>query len=95
MAERAMLISAVGGEAGYLALTSDEEGTRVIRQEGGETAVLRADEMIGGSEGRVELVGQDASLELSWSPAGPMLAFEKKVLAAISTTQGSCMPPIS
>jgi len=76
MAERATLISAVGGEAGYLALTSDEEGTRVIRQEGAETAVLRADGMIGGSEGRVELVGQEASLELSWSPAGPMLAFE-------------------
>ncbi|MCB0866091.1 MAG: hypothetical protein KDB58_10285 [Solirubrobacterales bacterium] len=77
MAEgRLTLISAVGGEQGYLALTSDEEGTRVIRQEGDETAILRADEMVGGSEGRIEMVGEDASLELSWSPAGPMLAFE-------------------
>ncbi len=48
----------------------------MIRQEGDETAILRADEMVGSSEGRVEMVGEDASLELSWSPAGPMLAFE-------------------
>ena len=28
-------------------------------------------------------------------PPMPMPAFEKKLFAAISTTQGSCMPPIS
>ena len=28
-------------------------------------------------------------------PPMPMPAFEKKLLAAISTTHGSCMPPIS
>lgn len=75
MAEgRVQLLSAIGGERGYVALTSDEEGTRAIRQDGDESFVVRAEGELG--EGRITLGADGEPLELSWSPAGPMLEFE-------------------
>lgn len=75
MAEgRVQLLSAVGGERGYLALSSDEEGTRAIRVDGDDPLVFRAGGELG--EGRITLDGEGGPLELSWSPAGPMLQFE-------------------
>ncbi len=74
---RIQLLSAVGGERGYLALTSDEEGTRAIRQEGDDAVRVTAAEELG--EGRVSLTGDGDPVELAWSPAGPMLEFEMGV----------------
>lgn len=76
MAEgRVRLLSAIGGERGYLALTSDEEGARAIRQDGDESVVVRGEGALG-EEGRITLGGDGEPLEVSWSPAGPMLEFE-------------------
>lgn len=75
MAEgRVRLLSAVGGERGYLALTSDAEGSRALRLDGEKLIVARAGGELG--EGRITLGGEGEPLELSWSPAGPLLEFE-------------------
>jgi hypothetical protein len=71
---RIQLLSSVGGERGYLALTSDVEGTRAIRQDGDESVLLTASEELG--EARISLTGEDSAVDIAWSPAGPMLEFE-------------------
>ena len=86
MAEgRVQLLSAVGGERGYLALTSDAAGTRALRLDGDESVLLSSTETVG-EEGRITLGGAgtdgDGGAELSWSPAGPMLEFEMGTGAA-------------
>ena len=84
MAEgRVQLLSAVGGERGYLALSSGAEGTRALRVDGEMMALARSSEELG--EGRIELDGSEPDggvLEIAWSPAGPMLEFEMGAGAA-------------
>ena len=78
---RVQLLSAIGGERGYLAVTSEKEGTRAILQDGDETLRARSSEPLG--ESRIALEAEDgAQVEVAWSPAGPMLEFEMGTGAA-------------
>ena len=71
---RISLLSFVGGEEGYLALTSRAEGTSALRLEGSEETHAVTDAEIGAAA--VELEAPAGPLSLAWSPAGPMLEFE-------------------
>lgn len=73
MAERLRLLSFVGGEAGYCALASADAGSEVILLDDGEP--LRASSGAPPTDGRASLQGADGAIEISWTPAGPMLEF--------------------
>lgn len=73
MAERLALLSFVGGEGGYCAMAAGPEGSSVVLLAGDEPVRGSSPEPIG--EGRAALEGPAGELEISWTPAGPMLEF--------------------
>ena len=73
MADRLLLISFVGGEEGYCAVLGGAGGARAVRTGAGEPLRASSEEPIG--EGRAALSSPRGEIEVSWSPAGPMLEF--------------------
>jgi len=67
------LISFIDGERGYCTLVDGAEGGVVLRLGAGEP--LRAESPQPAEEGRAGLDSDAGSVEVSWSPAGPMLEF--------------------
>lgn len=71
---RIRVLSSVGGERGYLALTSDEEGTRALLADGEDSARFAADGELG--EEPLTLAGDADPITVAWSPVGRLLQFE-------------------
>lgn len=67
------MISFIDGERGYCALVDGAAGANVLRT--GEGEPLRATSDLPAEEGRARLEGERGPVEVSWSPAGPMLEF--------------------
>lgn len=67
------LISFIDGERGYCALADGPEGAAALRIGDGDPIRATADGP--GEEGRATLEGEHGGIEVSWSPAGPVLEF--------------------
>lgn len=67
------MFSFIDGERGYCVLLEGPEGAQALRIGDGETVRAAAEGPI--DEGRATLQSESGPLEISWSPAGPMLEF--------------------
>ena len=67
------LLSFLAGERGYCALVAGPDGAEAILT--GDGTALEASSADPIEQGRAVLQNGDGSLELGWSPAGPMLEF--------------------
>jgi hypothetical protein len=73
VAERLTLISFVGGESGYGAVLGGDAGSAAIRADGESAVGVSCDDRPG--DARVSVGDGDGGLDVSWTPAGPMLEF--------------------
>lgn len=67
------LLSFLGGEDGYCVLLAGADGANALCSGGG--ALREASSSTPAEQGKALLEHEDGSLELAWSPAGPMLEF--------------------
>ena len=91
-----MLVSFAGGERGYCALlvTEDAGSTAVVTEPDSRSEYSSSQAL---EPGRVTLEGDDGTLEVSWTPAGPLLEFSIGIPAArayaVAATAGSLAGP--
>lgn len=67
------MLSFIDGERGYCVLVEGPDGAQALRI--GEGGTIRASSEAQIAEGRATLASEAGPLEISWSPAGPMLEF--------------------
>lgn len=67
------LLSFIDGKAGYGAIVAGGAGSQGLRLDGRNVRTASADN--GLEEGRARLATETGELEVSWSPAGPVLEF--------------------